>query len=224
MGRVIAIGDIHGCARAFDTLLRQIRPKQADTIITLGDYVDRGPESAQVLDIMNVLIADCKLIPLIGNHEIMMLNAARRSADQAMWLKYGGKETLDSYGGRMSNIPSDHWMFLKHCVRLYETETHFFIHANYLAQMPLAEIPDDFAFWQHTDVEIPGPHMSGKIGVVGHTPQSDGMVKHLGHLVQLDTYCFGGGWLSAMEINTGEVWQANQAGEFRKTESLPPSK
>ena len=65
--RIIAIGDIHGCARALEGLLEMIEPTPRDLIVTLGDYVDRGPQSRQVIERLIQLQEECQLIPLLGN-------------------------------------------------------------------------------------------------------------------------------------------------------------
>ena len=75
--RLLAIGDIHGCSRAFDTLLDAVAPKPDDQIITLGDYVDRGPDSRGVLDRLVALHDTGRLIALRGNHDVMMLEARK---------------------------------------------------------------------------------------------------------------------------------------------------
>jgi serine/threonine protein phosphatase 1 len=62
---------------------------------------------------------------------------------------------------------------------------------------------------------LPGRHCSGKTAVVGHTPQVTGEILDLGYLVCIDTYCVGGGWLTALDVDSGQVWQANRAGELR---------
>ena len=77
--RLLAISDIHGCSRAFDTLLDAVAPKPDDQIITLGDYVDRGPDSRGVLDRLVALHDTGRLIALRGNHDVMMLEAAQGS-------------------------------------------------------------------------------------------------------------------------------------------------
>lgn len=79
-GRTIAVGDIHGCSRALDTLLDAIRPGSTDTVITLGDYIDRGPDTRGVIDRLIRLAGECTLIPLIGNHEAMLPEAFRNKA------------------------------------------------------------------------------------------------------------------------------------------------
>lgn len=67
--RLLAIGDIHGCCRALDALLAAIKPRPEDQIIPLGDYVDRGPASRQVLDRLIHLAERCAVIPILGNHD-----------------------------------------------------------------------------------------------------------------------------------------------------------
>lgn len=73
--RTIAIGDIHGCSAAFRALLTAISPQPGDTIVTLGDYVDRGVDSKGAIDLLIELEKRCRLVPLLGNHDEMMLEA-----------------------------------------------------------------------------------------------------------------------------------------------------
>ena len=73
--RTIAIGDIHGCSTALASILLAIDPQPEDTIITLGDYVNRGMDSKGVLDVLIELSGRCRLIPILGNHDEMMLKA-----------------------------------------------------------------------------------------------------------------------------------------------------
>src|SRR5687767_8309241 len=118
--RVLAIGDIHGCSGPLDALLEWVAPTPADLVVTLGDYVDRGPDTRGVLD---RLIALKRALPNIvclrGNHEIMMLAArAGGRGERADWLSVGGLQTLGSYGpapgrsGTLADVPAEHWDFL----------------------------------------------------------------------------------------------------------------
>jgi serine/threonine protein phosphatase 1 len=213
--RVIAIGDIHGCAQALAALVRAIAPGPQDTLVFLGDYIDRGPDSRDVLDQLLTLRTQCQLVPLLGNHELMLLDALENPRVLWPWLEFGGDATLASYGGHLENIPLSHWQFLSECRRYYETATHFFVHANYAAELPLAEQPDYLLFWEHLHARLPGPHCSGKRAVVGHTSQKSGQVLDLGYLLCIDTYCYGGGWLTAWEVHSGQCWQADRAGQLR---------
>lgn len=214
--RVIATGDIHGCADALYALLEIVDPKADDLVVTLGDYVDRGPNTREVIDQILDLKKRCRLISLVGNHELMMLDAiaSPNSTQFDFWLHCGGEETMVSYGGVSATIPEDHLVFLKSCQRHYEIDTHFFVHANYLYNVPLDQQPDDVLFWQHLN-NVPLPHISGKTAVVGHTPQLTGEILDLEHVLCIDTFCFGSGWLTAYDVLSGELWQVDKSGNVR---------
>jgi serine/threonine protein phosphatase 1 len=62
----------------------------------------------------------------------------------------------------------------------------------------------------------PGPHESGKTVIVGHTSQKNGEILDLGHVKCIDTFCCGGGWLTALDVHTHEVWQADREGKMRR--------
>src|SRR6478672_11639404 len=96
--RTLAIGDIHGCLRALDALLELVRPQPEDLLVTLGDYVDRGPDSPGVLDRLISLKSACRLVPLKGNHDLMMLDALDNPDAFRDWLSTGGRKTAQSYG------------------------------------------------------------------------------------------------------------------------------
>jgi serine/threonine protein phosphatase 1 len=216
-GRTIAIGDIHGCSAALRTLLAAIDPQPQDRIIALGDYVDRGPDSSGALDQLVELEKRCQLVMLLGNHEVMLLQSLENYRALEMWRECGGDTTLASYGGSLDNMPREHLRLLSRCRRYYETDTHFFVHANYDSQLPLDEQSDESLLWLHLRFRMPRPHFSGKVAVVGHTPQSGCRVLEMPHLICLDTCCYGDGCLSAMEMTTRQLWQVNPAGEL-----LPP--
>lgn len=215
MSRVIAFGDVHGCSTALQTVLDAIAPTDDDTIIGLGDYIDRGPDSRGVIDILLKLQNECSFVALRGNHEIMMMISFEDYLQGPMWVQSGGLETLDSYDGAPENVPLEHFKFLRATKPYHETESHLFVHANYDPQRTLADQPDDLLYWEHLHRTMPEPHHSGKTAVVGHTPQKDGEILNAGHLICLDTCCWGGGWLTAMDLGSGQLWQANDQGELR---------
>ncbi len=214
-GRLIAVGDIHGCATAFRSLLDAVALTSQDTLVLLGDYVDRGPQSREVLDFILQLGSACRLIPLLGNHEIMMLTAFQDHSQALDWLQCGGQATLDSYGGSPADVPPQHLAFLQSCVSFFETERFLFVHANYDPRLELQDQPEAHLYWLHLHLHRPAPHVSGKTAIVGHTPQKSGEVLDLGHLICLDTYCVGGGWLTAMDVESRTVWQADRQGRLR---------
>ena len=222
MSRTIAIGDIHGCAPALQRLLQELSPQTSDTIVGIGDYVDRGLDSNGVIETLVELVSVCHLVPLIGNHELMMFNGLQGREDFDFWMQYGGSQTLASYGGTTENIPQHHLTFLNHCLKFYETESHIFLHANYVPDLPLQQQPDRIIFWEHIKETVPAPHQSGKTVVVGHTPQVEGNVRNLGHLQIIDTFCYGDGWLTALDVDSGKIWQTNNTGDFRESLLGPP--
>jgi serine/threonine protein phosphatase 1 len=211
--RTIAIGDIHGCAQALTALIDVLVPTSTDTLVLLGDYIDRGPDSRGVLEKLLDLQRQCSLVPLLGNHEIMMLSVLAGDMPALFWERYGGYETLLSYNGELTGVDASHWEFLRQCRRCFETDTHLFMHANYVADRALDDQPDETLFWTHVSSIVPPPHRSGKTAIVGHTPQFGGDILDLGHLKCIDTCCFAGGWLTALEVHTGQIWQTNQRGE-----------
>ncbi len=82
--RTIAIGDIHGCSRALEALLAAIGPRPEDVIVTLGDYVNRGPDSRGVLDRLIALEGQCTLVPILGNHDQTLLSRPERRATRVV--------------------------------------------------------------------------------------------------------------------------------------------
>jgi serine/threonine protein phosphatase 1 len=220
--RIIAIGDIHGCALALEALVGAIDPDQHDIIVPLGDYIDRGPDSKGVIEQMIALAKRTQLVPLIGNHEVMMLSSldsvrsGRFSSATHMWLSCGGQETMESYGGHPDDVPDEHIQFLKDCRRYYETDSHMFVHANYDSKNPLDQQNERTLLWTHLTISLPKPHVSGKTVVVGHTPQPSGEILDLGHVIGIDTFCVGSGWLTAIDVLTMDVWQADKDGCLRE--------
>jgi serine/threonine protein phosphatase 1 len=95
----------------------------------------------------------------------------------------------------------------------FETESHFFVHANAYSDYALDEQPDYMLYWE--PFGEPAPHESGKIMVCGHTSQKSGKPKNLGRAVCIDTWAYGDGWLTCLDVDSGMYWQANQRGETR---------
>ena len=160
------------------------------------------------------------LIALAGNHETMMMQARGGEAELADWLQNGGVTTLASYApldgdpGKLSDVPDQHWAFLEHDCRAYfETDTHLFVHANAYSDLPLSEQPDFMLYWEKIGSQP--AHESGKTLVCGHTPQKSGKPLNLGHAVCIDTWVYGRGWLTCLDVDTGRSWQSNQQGQSR---------
>ncbi len=179
-GKIFAIGDIHGCAAKLELLLNRLPfDRTHDTLVFLGDYLDRGPDAKKVLDQLCQLRTDgTHVVPLMGNHEYLLLEY-HRSGDQALlpYLRRLGLEnTLESYGGASLNalaslnfMPREHRNFLASLLPYWETDEYIFVHAGLRHDQPLAE--QDIS-----DLcEVREPFLSeerdyGKRVIFGHTP------------------------------------------------------
>ncbi|QDT06851.1 Serine/threonine-protein phosphatase 1 [Rubripirellula lacrimiformis] len=216
-GRLLAIGDIHGCRTALEKLLEAIAPTPDDIVVTLGDYVDRGPDSRGVIDTLIDLGRRTRLVGLLGNHEEMMLSVVREGESHHSWLRHGGVETLDSYGfdGDLDFLPAEHEAFFDSLGDYFEHGDYFFTHAAYDPDTPLEQQPADLLRWYSLTEGLPARHRSGKTAVVGHTANRDGEVLDIGHLLCIDTYCYGGGWLTAVDLGNRQYWQVSEAGVLR---------
>ncbi|MEX2091855.1 MAG: metallophosphoesterase family protein [Pirellulales bacterium] len=215
--RTIAIGDVHGCAAALRAMLERIEPQADDTIVMLGDCVDRGPDSRGVIEELLALGERCHLVLLMGNHEEMMLNYLDGRAQPDNWLLCGGQATMDSYRGAdgKPSVPQSHVDFIRSWGDYWETDTHFFVHGGYHPEQPLSGQRWHVWRWYSLRDAIPEPHVSGKSAVVGHTSQKSGEVLDVGHLTCIDTYCYGSGWLTAFEPAAGQIWQVDRRGQPR---------
>lgn len=223
MPRTLAIGDIHGHLNALETLADLVSLKSDDTLITVGDYVDRGPDSAGVIEWLIRKFDDGQLVPLRGNHDIMMLDALDGGDWAGSWQSFGGDTTLESYHRRgfypeKNGLPERHRKFLESdCQKIHVTENHFFVHAYAHFRRRLDDQPDEIVYWEKwVRWANPIPHISGKTMVCGHTAQKNGWPLTVGHAVCIDTWVYGKtGWLTCLNVDTGEVWQARESGENR---------
>ena len=211
----IAIGDIHGCLTSLRTLLDVVQPTPDDLIVTLGDYVDRGPNAKGVIDELLSLKKTHNFIHLMGNHEIQMIRALETSQDRSRFLSglCGGQDTLESYGGGFEDVPEDHWDFIHSAELYHELEKHILVHAGIEENIPVNSQDQETYYYQRFHNQQ--PHQSGKTVVCGHTIQGD-LPTDLGYAICLDTCAYGGGWLSALDVDTGKIWQTNEQGQSRE--------
>jgi serine/threonine protein phosphatase 1 len=216
--RRLAIGDIHGCNTALTHLLHQMEPTSSDQLVFVGDYIDRGPASRQVIDSLLELKKTCSPVFLRGNHEVMILDARESFLKSDIWQSYGGLETTFSYGSNFGQdwvaaIPELHWGFLEQTARFFETKNHIFVHACLDPELDLPDQPDWLLFWEFFDRIR--PHKSGKPVICGHSPQRSGLIKDLGFAVCIDTGAAMGGWLTCLDVDCGKYWQSNEKGATR---------
>jgi serine/threonine protein phosphatase 1 len=103
---------------------------------------------------------------------------------------------------------------MKSCREFFETDRHVFLHANFKPDVPLDRLDSYTLRWLSLRDYMPAaPHCSGKVAIVGHTPQPE--ILDLGYLKCIDTGCCTGGWLTALDVESGEVWQVDGRGNFR---------
>ncbi|MDA7865300.1 serine/threonine protein phosphatase [Akkermansiaceae bacterium] len=211
----LVIGDIHGCRTALETMFEVVVPSNEDLIVTLGDYVDRGPDSKGVIDYLLEKKRTHKLVHLMGNHEIQMIRALETKQDCERFLSgmCGGRDTLESYGGGFEDVPEEHWEFIKKAELYHELDAFILVHAGVEAGLPVDEQDRETYYYQRFYSQQ--PHRSGKTVVCGHTIQGD-LPTNLGYAICLDTCAYGGGWLSALDLDSGRIWQTNEKGGSRE--------
>jgi len=217
---MIAIGDVHGCVHALDALLDAIEPASDDRIVFLGDLIDQGKESREVLERIIRLQRECQVVLIQGNHEEMLYAARENERALRYWENCGGVATLNSYrfGAKLADIPAEHWALLDSCVPYYETDEFIFTHANYVADLAMDEQPEYTLRWALFDPPKELPHFSGKTVVVGHTEQKNAEILDLGFAMCIDTACWKYGWLTAIDAPSREYWQASRWGMMRDSD------
>jgi serine/threonine protein phosphatase 1 len=120
-------------------------------------------------------------------------------------------------GRSLDLIPARHFAFLERCRNYHETATHIFIHSSYDPDLAMNEQSVSLLRWESLRDAIPEPHCSGKTVIAGHTSQKSGVILDLGYLRCIDTYCYGGGWLTALDATAGQLWQADRRGALRSS-------
>jgi serine/threonine protein phosphatase 1 len=218
--RELVIGDIHGCIRAFQKLLEVVAPQESDTLIFLGDYVDRGPDSCGVIETIIELQKKCNVVTIRGNHEQMLLQALEDREAYKAWCMYGGREAMESYAKRGHGwgpqaLPKPHDTFLRdQLLDYWETDRHIFIHASLDPELDMKDQPDRLLRWE--PFRNPTRHKSGKQIICGHTSQKTGIPALFDGGLCIDTYIYGGGWLTCYDTGAQTFIQTNERGEQRK--------
>lgn len=212
--RLIAIGDIHGNAKALNTLICALEPHADDTLVFLGDYVDRGSQSREVIEILLALKKKCKCHFIRGNHEDYMLAALQDpEIFSPHWNRYGGEQTCASYGASNARalgyiLPETHRKFLEDLCDFVEIDNTIFTHAGYDQTKPengqdASTLRYDFLDASHPD------RYQGKRVVCGHTSQKSGMPSKLGNTVCIDTSAAR--LVTAYDLTSDRFYQADSA-------------
>jgi len=223
------IGDIHGCYDEFNELLNKIEYKpEEDQLILVGDYVDRGLKSKEVVEQVKSLVEEWGVIALKGNHDQMMVDAIDKEedADDKRWTRNGAFQTLQSYSGLDFSDESSEWdtyiegkefikqhyahhlEFLRSLPLYYETDSHIFVHAginpsheNWKESQPINEF-----YWIREVFFNYATNLEKKV-VFGHTPavnlhRSEAIwFSPMGNKIGIDGGCVFGLNLNCLEIS-----------------------
>ena len=212
--RLFAIGDIHGCPDELQALLRAADPRAADTVIFMGDYIDRGPASREVIDLLlEFAQGDHHTVFLKGNHEDMMLSflgLPGRYGDS--FLINGGFSTLQSYGvnedaleDARERLPAAHLEFLGQLTTSYQHGRFLFVHAGISPLRSLEEQDPEDLMWIRQEF-ILNPHSLDLTVLFGHTPVRE-VLLDLPYKIGIDTGLVYGGKLTCLELTQGECLQ-----------------
>ena len=217
--RTLVVGDIHGCLDALLAVEKLVNFQPEDEIILLGDYVDRGKNSKQVIDWIFERKKTLNIRTLIGNHEVMMENASTNFEDYLFWVANGGNPTMQSFDAELEDIEQKYWDFFDSCELFHETDKFIFVHGGALPDEPISEQDIASLCWiRFRDLE---PHEPGKVIICGHTPQPRFQPTVKPHGVCIDTHLYNQkGFLTCLDVNSGDYWQASNFSENTRKANL----
>jgi serine/threonine protein phosphatase 1 len=224
ISRQIIIGDVHGHYQALCELLEAIAPAADESVHFLGDLIDRGPCSAQVVELVKTHCYPC----VLGNHEQMLLEVVAGDPEQSgdalqSWLYSGGYSTLVSYNNQ---IPPEHIEWLKSLPKYLDLGAIWLVHAGVVPHLPIQEQDTDIFCWVRDEFHsMPAPYFSDKLIVAGHTMTftfpgvKPGRLAAGSGWLDIDTgaYHSNSGWLTGLDMTNRLVYQVNsKTSEGRK--------
>lgn len=220
-GRLLCVGDVHGCAAELERLIDDVAPTPDDELVFLGDYVDRGPASR---DAVAFLIELAERLPrtifLRGNHEEMFCDfLGLEGANKEAFFANGGAQTLASYGLPASSaaprrelaralVPDTHVAFLESLVLQHVADGFAFVHAGVRPGTPLAAQRREDLLWIREEFLLPEHGLAHTV-VFGHTPYRE-VWFGAGRKIGLDTGCVYGGKLSCLDLTNGLLHQVTR--------------
>lgn len=225
--RGFAIGDIHGDIQALESLIECLDPQKNDQLIFLGDYIDNGPASREVIDFLIKLEQEHDCIFIRGNHEDACLFALSESEESddcykaivTRWLdKGGGTKMLESYGALtvdelVERMPKSHVDFLERTQNIHENENHIFVHASYDPKRPPEEQGVKTLRMVFMSNAEPSKNFNKEI-VCGHSALLTGKPAQKDAFICIDTVAEG--WLTAYGLHDKKFYQSSGEGISRK--------
>jgi serine/threonine protein phosphatase 1 len=221
--RVYAVGDIHGRADLLDETTARIdedlarRPIKYAVEIYLGDYIDRGPDSRGVIDLLTVRLVRNRAVCLRGNHEALMETFLQDPAVLQSWLPLGALQTFASYGisprsGRetaadfhrsfMATFPRTHELFLQCLRNSFHCGDFLFVHAGIRPGVPI-ELQDSSDMLWIRDEFLNSQQAHGTFVVHGHTPVPHPDIRH--NRINIDTGAWRSGILTCIAIEGSTI-------------------
>ena len=199
MSRTYAIADTHGrydlLTEALAKIIDHSKDARPSTIVTLGDYVDRGPQSRQIIErLMEWQLPDLRLVSLKGNHETMMVETLRKPLHPDWWIGNGGGQTLISYGHAPEGeydptvIPDDHIEWIDNLPMMYRDEHRVYVHAAVDETVSLDEQTEETLTWRRYPEGYAAGHGSFHV-VHGHDQFAEGPLRFPGR-TNLDVFAW----------------------------------
>lgn len=234
MGRSIAIGDIHGGLKALVELLKKIEVTPEDELIFLGDYVDGWSDSANVVSYLIELAKQNTCIFLRGNHDDLTYQWLKTGELNEKWLQHGGQSSIDAYRNFSSEEKEKHIEFFEQMLNYYiDKKNRLFVHAGFTNQHgPEQEYHETGFYWDRTlwemalsldknikpgDVNYPKRLRIFDEIFIGHTPVTrinESQPVKKANIWNVDTGAAFKGKLSAIEVNSKEIWQSEPVFEL----------
>ena len=214
MGKIFTIGDIHGCISKLESIMDMIDiDVQNDSLVFIGDYIDRGPDPKGVVDfVLELRESINQVICLLGNHEQMFLDYLHdENFNKEIFLVNGGGNTISSYGvietaeGIKVDVPESHMQFFTSLLPYYETDDYIFVHAGLRPNIPLEKQSIEDLIWIRYEF-INSSYDFGKTVIFGHTLFSQPLIEP--NKIGIDTGAVYGGKLTCIELPEVKIYQA----------------
>lgn len=238
-GRKIVFGDIHGGYKALDELIQKIDVRSDDQLVFLGDYVDGWSQSPLVVEFLIELRDKYKCIFIRGNHDQLLLDWLTTKKDNPLWLMHGGQSSVDVYSNLSEDQVEKHIAFFESLDMTYiDEQNRLFVHAGFTNPNGIeAEYFPKMFFWDRTLWETAlalDPSIQKESSLypkrlklykeiyIGHTP-----VTRIGETVPVKRACVWNvdtgaafkGPITAMDVNTKEIWQSRPVHEYYPDEN-----
>jgi serine/threonine protein phosphatase 1 len=210
--RIFAVGDIHGCYDKLVAIMKILpwRRESDDLLLFIGDYIDRGPRSRDVVEFLVRLKKNGgNFVFLKGNHEKMLLDYYVHQKDQMLYVANGGAETIASYveggiGRKAFELPEDHLEFLLSLDLFFENDDYLFVHAGVRDGIPVTEQSEEDLLWIREEFIYSTYDWSRRV-IFGHTALETPFVTP--GKIGIDTGAVYGNKLTAVELPAMRFYQ-----------------